>query len=189
MTIATDKVRTRTAYFLLNEYLKPGRVFIVHRLDREVSGLLVFAKTETVKRQLQDHWTQVRKKYFAIVEGTPRRHSGTLRSYLRENKFLRVYSGRKTADSKLSVTHYRLVRTNGRYSLLEVELETGRKHQIRVHLSDIGHPIVGDKRYGARTNSAGRLALHASHLALEHPVTRKKMVFESEFPTTFKGFF
>ena len=186
LTIATDKVRDRTAYFMLNEHLRPKRqrVFIVHRLDRDASGLLVFAKTEQAKRFLQDHWKDFEKTYFAIVEGAPEKKSGTISSFLRQNKFLKVYSGRRTEDSKFSVTHYKVVQAGFPHSLLEINLETGRKHQIRVHLADLGHPIAGDKRYGAKTNPAGRLALHASRLAFTHPVSGQRMVFESELPRT-----
>jgi 23S rRNA pseudouridine1911/1915/1917 synthase len=202
LTVGSETVRHRTAIKALNNYLSlrnsPGRlktrgkpvrpkmVFVVHRLDREASGLIVFAKNERVKFTLQENWHKFRKFYFAIVEGTPAKKQGTLSSYLKENSFLKVYASRKPEEAKFAVTRYSVLRTNGKYSLLEVALETGRKHQIRVHLADLGHPIAGDKRYGAKTDPAGRLALHACRLILSHPVTGKESVFESPMPEIFQ---
>ncbi len=202
LTVGSETVRHRTAIKALNNYLssraysarlkargKPARpkmVFVVHRLDREASGLIVFAKNERAKFTLQENWHKFQKCYFAVVEGTPAKQQGTLSSYLKENAFLKVYSSRKPDEAKFSVTRYAVARTNGQYSLLEVALETGRKHQIRVHLADLGHPIAGDKRYGAKTDPAGRLALHACRLTLFHPVTGKESVFESPVPEVFK---
>ncbi|HNX68683.1 MAG TPA: RluA family pseudouridine synthase [Candidatus Omnitrophota bacterium] len=205
LTVSTESVGTQTAFYAANEHVcktdaansgrpcRPGeklvrrkKIFIVHRLDREASGLLIFAKDLEIKTRLQSGWTEVRKKYYAVVEGIPQKPAGTLTSFLRENKFLKVYSTKKEeAGAKRSTTHYRVLRSSAHYSLLEVELETGRKHQIRVHLSDMGHPIAGDDRYGAKTNPAGRLALHAFHLALMHPVTGEPVVFTSAMPDVF----
>jgi len=192
LTIATEKEKTRTAYYRLTEWLKQRsgsdreRIFIVHRLDRETSGLLVFARNETVKRQLQDNWQEVDKRYTAIVEGVPKEKSGRIASNLRETKFLRVYS---THDSKNegrpSVTNYKLLKAGNNYAMLEITLETGRKNQIRVHLSDIGHPVVGDKKYGTGTDPLGRLALHANYLAFAHPITGERLEFHSKMPAKF----
>ncbi len=196
LTVATDKIRSKTAIHELNDYLNVGNrrkvkeVFVVHRLDRDASGLLVFARNQEIKHLLQDNWEKVEKRYYAVVEGKPKQDSGTISSYLRENKAMRVYSTEKAkeaSDAKLSVTRYKILQSNGRYSLIEVILQTGRKHQIRVHLSDIRTPIIGDDRYGAKTNPAGRLGLHAYYLKLHHPRTGKQMVFETPLPDPLKS--
>jgi 23S rRNA pseudouridine1911/1915/1917 synthase len=196
LTIATEKEKTRTAYYRLNAWLKEQsgsageRIFIVHRLDRETSGLLVFARNEAAKRALQGSWQETAKRYAAIVEGIPKEPSGRIASNLRETKFLRVYSVRDSeGDGRPSVTNYHLVKASGNYALLDITLETGRKNQIRVHLADIGHPVAGDKKYGARTNPVGRLALHAYFLAFAHPVTGKRLEFRSPLPGKFKAMF
>lgn len=190
LTIATETERERTAYALLTEYVRERgreeRVFIVHRLDKGTSGLLVFARSEAVKRMLQDGWGQVEKKYLAIVEGRPKEESGTIRSFLRDNKGLNVYSTNE-ADGVPAVTHYRIVSSSTRYSLLEITLETGRKNQIRVHLSDQGHPVLGDMKYGAHASPAGRLALHASVLSFKHPVRHDMLTFTSPLPEKLRG--
>ena len=194
LSIATDKVRRETAIFAANDYLnkKAGRgraaphykkrIFIVHRLDRDASGLLVLAKHEAVKFKMQENWGQFTKEYYAVVEGRPKKAAGTLTSYLTENKVLRVFSGPRTPEAKKAVTHYEVIQPGENYSLLKIRLETGRKHQIRVQLSDLGHPVAGDKTYGARTDPAGRLALHAWRLEFKHPETRHKLVLTSPLP-------
>lgn len=191
LTIATEKERKQTAYYQLHEYLKTVQkgpqkpVFIVHRLDREVSGLLVFAKTHSSKIWLQDNWHHFRKRYYAIVEGAVKEKSGVLESYLYENKFLKMYSGKPGPDGKKAVTLFERIETVNHYSLLEVELLTGRKHQIRVHLSDMKHPLVGDDKYGAKTDPLKRIALHAYYLEIEHPGTGKKLIFKTPAPPEF----
>lgn len=196
LTIATEKIQRETAIFSVNDYLNKKasaktrrpkfkkRVFIVHRLDRDVSGLLVLAKTEGVKLALQKNWDQFKKEYLAVVEGSPKESSGTCSSYLHKNKFLKVFSSPRplTPGAKRAVTHYEVLKPGEKYSLLKVRLETGRKHQIRVHLSDLGHPIAGDKNYNARTNPCGRIALHAWRLEFKHPVTAKSLVFTCPLP-------
>jgi len=188
LTIATEKERTKTAYYMMTDYVQStsssedARIFIVHRLDQDVSGLLVFAKTEDAKFTLQNGWEKAEKKYYAVVEGVPVEPTGVIQSYLLEDKFCRVYSGRRSPESKYAVTKYRVLKTTSSFSLLEVTLVTGRKNQIRVHLSDLGHPIIGDKKYGARTDPAHRLGLHAYYLAFEHPMTGEKMIFEDPLP-------
>jgi 23S rRNA pseudouridine1911/1915/1917 synthase len=196
LTIATEKEKTKTAYYRLTAWLKERsgsareRIFIVHRLDRDTSGLLVFARNEAAKRALQERWPETDKKYAAIVEGIPKEPKGRIASNLRETKFLRVYSVRDSeGDGKPSVTNYQLLRAAGSYALLDITLETGRKNQIRVHLADIGHPVAGDKKYGARTNPVGRLALHAYFLAFFHPVTGKRLEFRAPLPAKFKRMF
>ncbi|MDH4230408.1 MAG: RluA family pseudouridine synthase [Nitrospirota bacterium] len=191
LTIGTEKERTKTAYFQLNEYLrerdpdKRERVFIVHRLDRETSGLIVFAKTEAAKRRLQDNWAEADKRYLAVVEGVPRKNEDTIAGYLSETATFRVYEGRGAKNAKYAVTKYKILKKGGAYSLLEIAIETGRKHQIRVHLSGIGHPVAGDMKYGAAADPLKRLALHAYRLSFPHPLTKKRLDFESRMPRVF----
>jgi 23S rRNA pseudouridine1911/1915/1917 synthase len=191
LTIGTEKERTKTAYFQLNEFLrsrgpeKRERIFIVHRLDRETSGLIVFAKTETAKRRLQENWNDADKQYLAVVEGVPKEKEGTISGYLGETGTLRVYEARRPEKAKYSVTRYKVLKSSREHSLLEIELGTGRKHQIRVHFSSLGHPVAGDKKYGAETDPLKRLALHAHRLSFPHPLTKRLMSFESKLPHAF----
>lgn len=190
LTVGSEKVRRETAIFALNDYLNKKtaaktrqppkyrkQVFVVHRLDRDVSGLLLFAKDEKSKLILQRNWDQFRKEYVAVVEGHLREKKGTCDSYLTENQFLKVFSGPRNAEAKRAVTHYEVLESGKKTDLLKIRLETGRKHQIRVHLADLKHPIVGDKLYGALTNPLKRIALHAYRLEFTHPLTRKRMEF------------
>ena len=191
LTIATEKEKKETAYYLLNAYFKernpsrPDRIFIVHRLDRETSGLIVFAKDEAAKRRLQKDWNGAEKKYYAVVEGIPRDPEGRIESYLSETTAFKVYSEPAGEESKHAVTKYRLMRAGKGHALLDVLLETGKKHQIRVHLADIGCPVVGDKKYGAKTNPFRRVALHAYSLSFAHPVSGKRMQFTTPLPKAF----
>lgn len=193
LTIATQTERSRTAYHQVGAYLKSlsrgaERPFIVHRLDRETSGLLVFALTEEAKRALQDGWEEVEKRYYAVVQGAPEEPSGTIESWLTEGGVFKVFSGPKRRNSKHAVTHYTVLASTGDRALLEVRTETGRKHQIRVHLADIGHPIVGDDKY-SKMKHADRLGLHASYLRFRHPTTGKPLEFHSPLPRSLgRGF-
>lgn len=187
LTIATDSEREQTAYARATQHVRSnsrtpgGRVFIVHRLDRDTSGLLVFAKTESAKQALQDQWDDVEKRYFAVVQGRLDQPSGTIESHLVETKSFEVFSGRQTQHSKHAITHYTVLESGDGISLLEIRTDTGRKHQIRVHLADIGHPIVGDSRYGKKA-TAKRLGLHASFLKFAHPTTGRSIEFASPLP-------
>jgi len=196
LTMGTEREKEATLYFMLNEYERSktkdesGRVFIVHRLDRDASGLIVFAKSDALKRALQSHWELATKKYFAITEGTPKEKEGTIENFLREDDFKRVYSVPKNhPDAQHAVTHYRVLQENGGYALLEVTLETGRKNQIRVHLSGLGCPIMGDEKYGAKSDPFRRLALHACFLSFPHPITGELKTFKSALPGPFKKIF
>jgi 23S rRNA pseudouridine1911/1915/1917 synthase len=196
LTMGTEREKEATLYFMLNEYERSktkeesGRVFIVHRLDRDASGLIVFAKSDALKRVLQGHWELATKKYYAITEGTPKEKTGTIENFLREDAFKRVYSVSKNhPEAQHAVTHYRVLRENGGYALLEVTLETGRKNQIRVHLSGIGCPIMGDEKYGAKSDPFRRLALHACFLSFPHPSTNELKTFQSALPSPFKKIF
>jgi 23S rRNA pseudouridine1911/1915/1917 synthase len=191
LTMATDTEKVRTVYADLraNATRKrpPEKIFIVHRLDREASGLLVFAKTIEAKNLLQDQFKDhsAGRVYTALVEGRVKKQEFTIRSNLAENAAFRVYVTNDSKVGKRAVTHVRVLKTNPKTTLLEIRLETGRKHQIRVHLAEAGHPIVGDKNYGSQTNPIGRLALHGSHLRFRHPRTKQVMHFDSAPPASF----
>jgi tRNA pseudouridine32 synthase/23S rRNA pseudouridine746 synthase/23S rRNA pseudouridine1911/1915/1917 synthase len=193
LTVSTDREKEKTAYFLLTNYVKKGntrsksRVFIVHRLDKDTSGVLVFAKNEKVKRYLQDNWKEFDKTYFAVVHGKLQEKEGIITSYLLENKMHVMYSTKDSEKGKLSKTGYKVVKESGKFSLLEIALFTGRKNQIRVHLSDKGHPVIGDKIYGKSDKGVNRLALHAATLTILHPITKEKMIFETKAPLYFKS--
>ena len=192
LTVSTDSEKEKTAYFLLNDYVKKGnarsknRVFIVHRLDRETSGILVFAKNEKAKRYLQAEWKEFNKLYFAVVHGILLEKEGIITSYLLENKMHRMYSVNDSTKGKYSKTGYKVVKESRNFSLLDINLFTGRKNQIRVHFSEKGHPVVGDKIYGKIDKGIKRLALHAASLTISHPFTREKITFETELPLYFK---
>jgi 23S rRNA pseudouridine1911/1915/1917 synthase len=191
LTIATDAEKTRTAYFILTNYVRkghtksPNRIFIVHRLDRETSGLLIFAKNLEAKLYLQHHWNTIRKKYLAVVHGRCKREAEIISTYLAENKAHLVYSTLDRTKGRLSRTGYRVLKQTKDFALLEVDLLTGRKHQIRVHLACIGHPIVGDTKYGKENRSYRSLALHAHSISVTHPFTRERLTFETEVPAYF----
>jgi RluA family pseudouridine synthase len=191
LTVGTDSDKSRTVYFILTDYVRKGsarsqnRVYIVHRLDRETSGVLVFAKNEEAKLRLQGQWQETEKKYLAVVYGKCKKRSETITTYLAENKARVVYSTSDPEKGKLSHTAYRMLRQTKDFALLEVDLLTGRKNQIRVHLAGIGHPIVGDKKYGKGDESHARLALHARTISFKHPFSGKQLVFSAEVPAYF----
>lgn len=191
LTIGTDKEKLRTAYFMLTDYVRKGnaksrkRIFIVHRLDREASGIIVFAKNAAAKQQLQSQWQETKKKYLAVVHGKCTKQADVITSYLAENKAHVVYATADPTTGKLSHTAYKVLKTTKNFSLLEIDLLTGRKHQIRVHLAGIRHPIVGDKKYGKDDRAHKRLALHASSISLRHPVSGALCTFEATLPEYF----
>ncbi|CQR47975.1 Ribosomal large subunit pseudouridine synthase D [Paraliobacillus sp. PM-2] len=191
LTIASSKEKQRTAYHQLTEHVRmqhpKNRIFIVHRLDRDTSGVMVFARTEKVKRSLQDHWKQVVKKrtYVAVVEGHISNQQQKLVSWLKETKTHKMYASAKDNGGQKAITHMKKLDANKKYTLLELELDTGRKNQIRVQMEQMKTPIVGDKKYGATTNPIGRLALHANVLVFRHPITNTTLEFKVEVPNTF----
>lgn len=192
LSIATDEEKDLTAYHLLTDHVRRsdsnGRVFIVHRLDRDTSGVLLFAKNERMKLALQDHWGTIVSKrgYIAVVEGQLKDKNGRIRSWLKETKTLLMYSSQKAGDGLEAITNYQVIREGKTYSLINIQLETGRKNQIRVHMKELGHPVVGDKKYGAQTNPLKRLGLHANRLEIIHPFSKELLCFESEIPPSFK---
>lgn len=192
LSVATEKEKEKTAYRMASDYLK-GRgqkVFIIHRLDKDTSGVLIFAKSEKVKRAWQDNWDTLVKQrgYLALVEGAPAQEEGMVHSYLKETQTHLVYSvDRPGGDAKEAITHYRLLSRKGALSLLEVELATGRKNQIRVHMKDLGCPVTGDKKYGAQRSDLGRLGLHAHIVRAVDPFTGKEMTFTAPAPRGFRA--
>ena len=193
LSVSTERQKERTACTILNEYLKrsagrQSRVYVVHRLDRDTSGLMMFAKDEKTQHTLRDNWHKIvfDRRYVAVVAGEMEKDQGIVRSWLTD-RTLYVYSSPTDDGGKESVTHYRTIERANSYSLVELHLETGRKNQIRVHMQDLGHPVVGDGRYGFEDiNPIGRLALHAFKLCFYHPVTGEKLQFETPYPADFK---
>lgn len=192
LSMGTDKIKDGTAYEILRDWVKwqnpANKLFIVHRLDRDTSGLMMFAKTVEAKEAMQYNWKNMVKerKYVAVVEGAPEPADGTYRSYLAENSRYEVYSTENPEEGKLAVTRYRTLASGHGFSLMELSLDTGRKNQIRVHMKDLGCPISGDRRYGAKPSPARRMCLHAQTLKFVHPVTRKLMEFSTPIPISFE---
>lgn len=191
LSVAASQEDELTAYRQLTAHVREknqsSRIFVVHRLDRDTSGVMMFAKKEEVKQKLQDSWQDMVKErtYIALVEGKVKKPEGTIKSWLKESSTLKMYSSPHPTNAQLAITHYKTLQSNSYFSLLAVNLETGRKNQIRVHMEDIGHPIASDKKYGAKTRSLGRLGLHAQILAFEHPTSGEIMTFKTEIPKTF----
>lgn len=191
LSIATEEEKQHTAYRQLQDYLEQGampqRVFIVHRLDRDTSGLMMFAKSEAVQQTLQHGWKEYvsDRVYTVLVEGHVTQEQAVIKSWLKETKTMQVYSSHIPGDGDEAITHITRLRAGEQYTLLEARLETGRRNQIRVHMKDLGHPVVGDKRYGATGNPMRRLGLHARVLAFRHPVTNQDMQFETVIPAAF----
>lgn len=188
-TINSEKY-SKSLYNEVYDYLhkKNQKCFIVHRLDKDTSGLIIFAKNEKSKLFLQDDWDKVKRKYVTVVQGEVKK-GGIIESYLKETKTLFTYSSNDKVKGKYACTVYEPLVTNKAYSLLDILIKTGRKNQIRVHLNDIGHPIIGDKKYGASKNPISRLGLHAYYLEFKHPVSKENMVIKTSFPKEFEKIF
>ena len=184
--------REKTAQKIVDEYVysQDGRshAYVCHRLDQYTSGILIFAKNSQVQQMLRDSWSTyvVERRYMAVCEGAPDQPEGEVRSYLAENAAMKVYSTDDPEKGKLSVTRYKVLKTVGDYSQIDIQILTGRKNQIRVHMSDLGCPVAGDKKYGAQSNPCGRLMLHNYVLQFIHPVTRENLRFELPIPRNFK---
>ena len=192
LTIGTEKERDNTLYHKVLMYEKTKRksnkIFIVHRLDKETSGLVLFAKREDIKDILQNNWDiyAIERKYVAVVEGKLKKKEDTLKNHLMENSIHHVYV---SDNGKLAITKYKVLKESKSYSLLDIVITTGRKNQIRAQLSNIGSPIIGDKKYNAKTNPLRRLGLHANKLVIRHPITNEVMTFESKVPSEFMRMF
>jgi 23S rRNA pseudouridine1911/1915/1917 synthase len=176
--------------WIISDYLKNMskgiiRTYVVHRLDKEVSGVLLLAKSEKAMDIIKDKWEETEKHYYALVEGIPEKTEGTVKSWLKEDKAMKMHSVSESTGGKLAITHYKTIRNLSNYSLLDIRTETGRKNQIRVHLSDLGCPIVGDRKYGASTDFIRRVRLHACSISFPHPVSGEMIFVESPMPDGF----
>ena len=193
LSVGTERQKEKTAQHILSEYVKRenrrNRIYVVHRLDRETSGLMLYAKDEKTQHTLRENWKEIvtDRRYVAIVEGEMEKDADTIASWLTDQK-LYVKSSPVDDGGKYSITHYKTIKRANGHSLVELELETGRKNQIRVHMSEIGHPVMGDERYGYESSPIGRLALHAFKLCFYHPVTGELMKFETPYPNIFKNY-
>jgi tRNA pseudouridine32 synthase/23S rRNA pseudouridine746 synthase/23S rRNA pseudouridine1911/1915/1917 synthase len=191
LTVGTDRDKSRTVHYLLNDYVRKGnpksrnRVYVVHRLDQDTSGVLLFAKSEQVKKFLQEHWAQTDKRYLAIVHGHLSLKEGEISTHLTENAAHKVYTTQNADKGKLSHTAYKVLQETRGFSLVEIHLLTGRKHQIRVQFADKGHPVVGDRKYGNEGVVAKRLALHARSISFTHPFNGRTMTFDTGMPEDF----
>ena len=191
LTVGTERDKSRTAHYLLNDYVRKGdvksrnRVYVVHRLDQDTSGILLFAKSEAAKKFLQENWEQTDKHYLAIVHGHLASKEGIIATALIENSAQRVYSTPDNSKGKLSRTGYKVLQETKAFSLLDIHLLTGRKHQIRVHFAEQEHPVAGDKKYGTGQLVSKRLALHARSISFIHPFHGRKMTFDTGVPEEF----
>ena len=188
LTIGTIKERENTLYKKVSDYVKKqhksNKIFIVHRLDKDTSGIILFAKNEEIKRKLQRDWDKTIRKYIALVEGNVTKN-GIIKNYLGETKTLKTFITNNKNLGKLAITKYYVLKNTKEYSLLNIEILTGRKNQIRVHMESINHSIVGDKKYGSKKNPIRRLCLHANYLEFIHPITNKKIIINSNYPIIF----
>lgn len=191
LTISTKNEKEKTLYHLVSDYVKKNnkknRIFVIHRLDKDTSGIVMFAKNEKIKNMYQDNWNEIvkKRKYYAIVDGIVKK-SGVVESYLKEDKNYNVYST-KDKNGKFAKTEYKVIKSNEKYTLLDINILTGRKNQIRVHMKDINHPIIGDKKYG--NNNFNRLGLHAYELELINPKNKGIMNFKVDLPIELKKVF
>ena len=188
LTISTEKEKERTLFHYVFDYLKKknknNKVFIVHRLDKDTSGIVMFAKDEKIKFNLQENWDNFKRGYVAVVVGKVDKNKGILKSYLQETKTHLTYSV-KDKNGKLAITEYEKVLENKNYTMLSLNLKTGRKNQIRVQLADMGNPIVGDKKYGIKKDPIRRMALVANYLKFIHPKTNQEIIIDIDIPNSF----
>ena len=190
LTISTSKEKERTLFYEASSYVKKSnpkaKIFIINRLDKETSGLVLFAKSQNVKYKYQNNWNEIaiKRNYVALVHNAFDDKKGTIKSYLKETKTYMVYSSNDKKNGKLAITNYSVIKQNNKLALIDIEIKTGRKNQIRVHLKDINHPILGDKKYGVK-DGCKRLMLHANYLLIINPLTNKKMEFTCKVPKEF----
>lgn len=193
LTVKAMWERENTVHNLLNQYVRKGNprstktVFVVHRLDQATSGLLIFAKTEQVQQFLKNNWKDTVKTYYAIVHGHMSKKNGTIQSYLSEDDDYVVHSSKDSESGKLALTEYTVVKETDKFSLLKINLLTGKKNQIRVHLAGEGHPIVGDAKYGKASTNFKDLRLHSAELEITHPHSKKRMIFKAPVPGYFRS--
>ena len=195
LTIPSDNEKGRTAYRMVNDYIqqkdKHSRIYVVHRLDEDTSGVLMFAKNPKIKDILQKNWSDIvlERGYFAVVEGKMPKQEDTLVNFLRENSLNLMYVTNDKTNGKKCVTQYKVLKFNKDYSLLDVNIDTGRKNQIRVQLGHIGHHVIGDDKYGEPLDPIKRLGLHAYKLKFVHPITKKIFEFKTDMPKEFETLF
>ena len=191
LSVGTVADKENTAYHIVNVHVKKeGRnrhIYVVHRLDRKTSGVMMFAKSMAARDFFRNNWNHVvvERSYYAVVEGTPAYKKDTIKSYLTEDKMLKIHSSFINNGGQYAVTNYEVLSSNGEYSLVKCNLDTGRKNQIRVQMSSIGNPVAGDAKYEAKTNPLKRVCLHAATLQFIHPKTRKLLKFEVPVPGGF----
>jgi len=195
LSIATEREKDKTAYSILSRHVKienpNNKIFVVHRLDRETSGIMMFARNQETQELLQKGWQNIisERNYVAVVEGPVEKKEGTIESWLKESKTMTMFSENEPEEGIRAVTHYKVLKQNDDYSLLEVRLDTGRKNQIRVHMKENGHSIIGDKKYGGTKSPIKRLGLHAQKLTFKHPVYKTDLSFVSPIPKSFLSLF
>lgn len=193
LSMATNKERIKTAYSFLSTHVKKSnpenRIFIVHRLDRETSGLMLFARSEKVQELFQRNWTDavLERKYVAVVEGKMPKDEGVIEAKLKQSTALKMYVPFEGEEGENAITHYKVLKVKNNHSLVELELETGKKNQIRAHLEYVHAPISGDKKYGAKLSPAGRVCLHASKLFIKHPISGEELNFSTKIPANFEA--
>jgi 23S rRNA pseudouridine1911/1915/1917 synthase len=191
LSVATSQERSLTAYNILDKYLKRKdknkRIFVVHRLDRETSGIMLFAKCREAQIKLKADWNDrvVERSYVAVVEGVLNKKEDTIVSYLYGDEQTIMHSSPNEEDGLLAITHYKVLKTNGKNSMLQLNLETGRTNQIRVHLQSIGHSVIGDEKYGSNQNPIKRMCLHAQTISFKHPISQKIFSFSMDVPQSF----
>jgi tRNA pseudouridine32 synthase/23S rRNA pseudouridine746 synthase/23S rRNA pseudouridine1911/1915/1917 synthase len=194
LSVAAPYDQEETAHQLLTNYIRRGNkksnkeLFVVHRIDRDTSGILLFAKTAQVKKNLQDQWPSIRKQYLAVVHGVLAEKTGTITSFLAEDENYNVYSTTNEREGKIAKTKYKVLKETKYVSLVEIKLLTGRKNQIRVHFKELGHPLVGDTRYG-KMDGNKQLTLHAQKITFKHPHSGQIVKFEAPIPAHFMKFF
>ena len=190
--VHSPQTEDMTVQSILNQYLEKNHqkchAHTIHRLDRDTSGLLLFAKDKKVALKFEEDWkkTVYDRRYVALVHGEMKKAEGSISSWLKDNAQYVTYSSKTDNGGKYAVTHYKLIKVSNGYSLVELTLDTGRKNQIRVHLKDIGFPVVGDPKYGDGDDKIGRLGLHAFKLCFIHPITGEDLKFETDLPKSFR---
>ena len=195
LSIATEREKDKTAYSILSRHVKlenpKNKIFVVHRLDRETSGIMMFARNQQTQELLQKGWQNIitERNYVAVVEGRVEKKEGTIESWLKESKAMTMFSESSPVEGDKAVTHFRVLKQNDDYSLLEVRLDTGRKNQIRIHMKENGYSIIGDKKYGGGKSPIKRLGLHAQKLSFKHPVSKTDLSFVSPVPKSFLQLF
>lgn len=195
LTISTPKEKEKTLFHEASNHVKKSnpkaKIFIVHRLDKDTSGIVMFAKNKTIKYLYQNNWNDIvlQRRYIAVVNGVLENKKGIIKSYLKENNALFVYSSNDKKNGKLAITKYKVIKENKKYSMLDIEIKTGRKNQIRVHMSDINHSILGDKKYSNIKSPFNRLMLHAYKLVLINPKNNKEIEFIAKVPSVFEQIF